>query len=167
MNEADRESTLLEMYKLHADLAEQAAAAREGLNKLYTGVVSSIIAASVLIQRMAPEAEAMWVLPVLGSVVSICWLMSMYSMTGRLSAKRAVLVELEASLPFEFLRRENEEFEKRGFVRRKWTGAAMPGLFLVICVAWLVALTGIEAASGQNESGTENATQGLHQPSPQ
>jgi len=166
MNESDKESTLLEIYKLHADLAEQAAASREGLNKLYTGMVSSIIAASVLIQRVAPEAEAMWMLPVLGMVVSICWLMSIHSMTGRLSAKQAVLVELEAKLPFEFLRRENEEFEKRAFVRRKWTGAAMPGLFLAICVAWLLVLTEKEAPSGPNESSTENATQDLHQPSP-
>ena len=37
--EEDEESrgTLLEVYKLHASLAEQAAASREGLNKLYTG----------------------------------------------------------------------------------------------------------------------------------
>ena len=167
MSKTDKESTLLEIYKLHADLAEQAAASREGLNKLYTGMVLSIITASVLIQRVAPSAEAMWVLPVLGIVVSICWLMSMHSMTGRLLAKQAVLVELEAKLPFEFLRRENEEFEEGGFFRRRWTGAAMPSLFLVICVAWLLALAGVEAANGQNKSGTGNATQGLHQPSSQ
>ena len=167
MNTADNEPTLMEIYKLHADLAERAAASREGLNKLYTGIVSSIIAASVLIQRVAPTAEAMWLLPTLGIAVSSCWLMSMHSMTGRLSAKQAVLVELEAKLPFEFLRRENEEFEKRGGVRRKWTGAFMPALFLLICVAWLVVLTGMGPANGNKESGTENATQGLHQLSPQ
>lgn len=166
MNAADNEPTLMEIYKLHADLAERAAASREGLNKLYTGIVSSIIAASVLIQRVAPAAEAMWLLPVLGAIVSSCWLMSMHSMTGRLSAKQAVLVELEARLPFEFLRRENEEFERRGGVRRKWTGAFMPVLFLLICLVWLVALTGIGSASGQKESGTENATQSLRQPPP-
>ena len=167
MNETGDGSTLLEIYKLHADLAEQAAASREGLNKLYTGMVSSIIAASVLIHRTAPNTEVIWVLPTLGVAVSICWLMSMHSMNGRLAAKQAVLVQLEAKLPFEFLRRENEEFEKRGFVRRKCTGAAMPIIFLLICVAWLLALTGIGAASRQNGLGTENATQGLHQLSPQ
>ena len=167
MKEPSNESALLEIYRLHADLAEQAAGAREGLNKLYTGVVSSIIAASVLIHRMAPTAEVMWVLPSLGVVVSACWLMSMHSMNGRLSAKQAVLVELEAKLPFEFFRRENEEFEEQCFVRRKWTGAAMPGMFLLICLVWLFALTRIEAAGCQNGLGTEDATQGLHQLSPQ
>ena len=59
MNETENEATLLEIYKLHADLAEQAASSREGLNKLYTGMVSPMIAASVLIQRVVPDAEAM------------------------------------------------------------------------------------------------------------
>ena len=167
MNEANKANERLEIYKLHAELAEQAAASREGLSKLYTGMVSSIIAASVVIQRVAPEAEAIWVLPVLGMVVSVCWLMSLHSMTGRLSAKHAVLVELEAELPFRFFEREDQEFNKGSFVRRKWSGAAMPVLFLAMCVAWLVASTGMQARDGgENESGSENATQGVHQPSP-
>ena len=160
----NREPALLEIYKLHAELAEQAAASREGLNKLYTGMVSSIIAASVLIQRVAPEAEAMWVLPVLGMVVSVCWLMSMHSMNGRLLAKHTVLVELEAELPFSFFGREDEEFRKGGFVRRKWSGAAMPTLFLAMCVGWLVALGGMQVRDGETELGSGEAAQGVHQP---
>ncbi len=109
----------------------------------------------------------MWVLPALGMVVSVCWLMSLHSMTGRLSAKQRVLVELEAELPFKFLEREDKEFKKAGFLRRKWSGAAMPVLFLAMCAAWLVASNEIWANEGEKESGTDNATQGLHQPSPQ
>ena len=111
------------------------------MNKLYTGVASSIIAASVLIRRVDLDAESLWVFPMLGIVVSICWLMSMHSMTGRLSAKQAVLVELEAMMPFEFLRRKNEEFEKQRSIRCKWTGKAKPFMFIVICAAWIWALT--------------------------
>ena len=164
MKESDKTTTLLEIYKVHADLAEQAAASREGLNKLYTGMVSSIIAASVLIQRVAPAAEAIWVLPVLGMVVSVCWLMSLHSMTGRLSAKHAVLVELETQLPFRFLERENKEFSSGGFVRRKWSGAAMPVLFLAMCVAWLVASTGLDKPNAQARSDTEKTVEGPRQP---
>ena len=46
---------------------------------------------------------------------------------------------LEAKLPFGFLCRE-EELNKRRFVRRKWTGLAMPGVFLILCAAWLTIL---------------------------
>lgn len=130
--------TLVEIYKLHADLAEQAATSREGLNKLYTGMVSSIIAASVLLQRFAPVAETNWILPCLGGVVSLCWMFSLDSMTGRLSAKHAVLVDLESRLPFSFFTQENEEFERRRFIRRKWSSALMPAVFLLICLGWLL-----------------------------
>ena len=136
MNDDREEATLIEIYKLHADLAEQAATSREGLNKLYTGMVSSIIVASVLLQRFAPGTETLWILPGLGVVVSICWMMSLHSMTGRLSAKHAVLVGLETMLPFDFFTQENNEFEKGWFVRRKWSSALMPAFFLLICVVW-------------------------------
>ena len=139
MNATDNH-LLFEMYKLHAELAEQAASLREGLNKLYSGMVTSVVAASVLIHRVAPDTEPVWVLPTLGIVVSLSWILSLHSVTGRLSAKHAVLVALEAKLPFDFLCREEEEFNKRRFVRRKWTGLAMPGVFLILCAAWLTIL---------------------------
>ena len=131
---------LFETYKLHAELAEQTAALREGLNKLYSGMVTSVVAASVLLHRVAPDTETVWVLPTLGIVVSLSWMLSLHSVTGRLSAKHAVLVVLEAKLPFDFLCREEEEFNKRRFARRKWTGLAMPGVFLILCAAWLTIL---------------------------
>ena len=91
MNAADNH-LLFEMYKLHAELAEQAASLREGLNKLYSGMVTSIVAASVLLHRVAPDTESVWVLPTLGIVVSLSWILSLHSVTGRLSARHAVLV---------------------------------------------------------------------------
>lgn len=137
MTDEANQAALIEIYKLHADLAEQAAASREGLNKLYTGMVSSIVAASVLFLRFAPGPEIGWVLPSLGVAVAICWMLSLGSMTGRLLAKHAVLVDLESRLPFEFFRQENEEFEKGGYVRRKWSSGLMPVFFLLVCLCWL------------------------------
>ncbi len=139
MSRQESKQVLLEIYKLHAELAEQAAASREGLNKLYTGMVSSIVAASVLFQRVAPEAKAVWMLPALGIIVSLCWLLSLHSMTGKLSAKHEVLLELEAELPFQFFEREEAKFGKAGPLRRKWSGAAIPVIFLVMCIACLLA----------------------------
>lgn len=136
----DNSLLLFETYKLHAELAEQAASLREGLNKLYSGVVTSIVAASVIVHRLVPETETVWVLPTLGIVVSLSWMLLLHSVTGRLSAKHTVLVALEAKLPFDFLCRENEEFDKRRLVRRKWTGLVMPGAFLILCAAWLAFL---------------------------
>ena len=66
MNANDRE-LLFETYKLHAELAERVAALREGLNKLYSGMVVGIVAASVLLHRLAPNAETTWLLPIVGN----------------------------------------------------------------------------------------------------
>ncbi len=141
MTEEEREAaTLFGIYKIHAELAERAASSRESLNKLYSGMVTAIVAGSVLIHRVAPDSDTMWVLPVLGIAISLSWMMSLHSTTGRLSAKHAVLLELESKLPFTFLERENTEFNKLRFVRRKWSGLLMPGTFLVISSAWLVTL---------------------------
>jgi len=46
---------LVETYKLHADLAERAATLREDFTKLYTGTVSAIVAAGILIHRLPAE----------------------------------------------------------------------------------------------------------------
>ena len=136
----DDSQLLFEMYKLHTELTERAAALREDLNKLYSGLVAGIIAASVLIHRFVPDADTVWVLPTLGILVSISWVLSLHSVTGRLSAKHNVLVAMEAELPFNFLGREDQEFNKRGFVRRKYTALVMPGAFLVLCTVWLTVL---------------------------
>ena len=136
----DRNHILFETYKIHAELGERVASLREGVNKLYTGMVTGIVTASVLLHRLVPDSATVWVLPTLGIVVALSWMLSLYSVTGRLSAKHAVLVALEAELPFDFLVREEAEFKKSRFLRRSRTGLAMPGTFLALCVAWLAFL---------------------------
>ncbi|MCY3812880.1 MAG: hypothetical protein OXH15_13880 [Gammaproteobacteria bacterium] len=128
---------LLEIYKLHAELAERAAALREDFTKLYTGTAAAIIGAEVLIRRLAVDsAELAWALPALGIVVSLSWLLSFRSATARLAAKLKTLTTLENELPFDFLRRENSVFGS-GFLRRKTTGSVMPVGFLIVCIVWL------------------------------
>ena len=129
------DNALLETYKLHADLAERAASLREEFTKLYTGMVSAIVAAGVLLHRLSPGTELTWVLPVLGMAVSISWLLSFLSVTARLSAKQKTLVALEQELPFAFLQRENDAFGP-WLLRRKITGSVMPVLFFSVCAYW-------------------------------
>ena len=110
-------------------------------------MVAGIVAASVLLYRTAPDTDTVWMLPILGILVSLSWMLSLHSLTGRLAAKHAILVSLEKNLPFDFLHREDEEFKNSRFLRRRWTAAAMPILFLLLCCAWLGFL--IEQTSGQ------------------
>ena len=65
---SDNEKDLLfELYKLYAELAERVSALREGLNKLYSGMVAGIVAASVVLHRLVPDTETIWVIPTLGN----------------------------------------------------------------------------------------------------
>lgn len=134
---SDDGQVLFDTYRLHTELAERVASLREGLNKLYTSVVTSIVAASVILYRLFPDAESVWVLPVLGIVVSLSWMFSLHSVTGRLSAKHEVLLILEEELPFKFLHKENDLFNRGRFLRRKYSGLMMPGGFLILSSAWL------------------------------
>ena len=129
-----------ETYKLHAELAERVASLREGMNKLYTGMVSGIIAASVAIHRINSDAETAWVLAALGIAVSVSWLLSISSVSGRLAAKGEVLRTMEQKLPFNFLTEEKRRFDEQGFLRRSRSLYVVPSLFLSICVLWLVVL---------------------------
>ena len=131
---------LFEIYKLHAELARDIDSNREGLNKIYVGMVTSIIAASVLLYRLVPDVETIWMLPVLGIVVSLSWMFSLHSITGKLCAKHDVLLALEMELPFQFFQREVREFEKGGFLRRRYSGLVMPIAFLALCIMWFAIL---------------------------
>lgn len=138
------DQTLFETYKLHAELAEHVAAQREGLNKLYSGMLISLAAASILIYRVAPSANMIWALPTLGILISFAWIFSIYSITGRLYAKHTVLLDLEKKLPFKFLSREQAVFKSHCFIKRKYSATLMPGAFLVLCAVWLLILFCLE-----------------------
>ena len=137
----DNSTILFEVYKLQSELAERISSLREGVNKLYSALVAGIVAASVLLHRLVPDTETIWVLPVLGMLASVSWMFSLQSVTGRLAAKHKVLLALEAELPFKFLDRENKEFEKASAIRRKHTELIMPGLFLILCIGWFAFLS--------------------------
>ena len=128
-----------ETYKLHAELAERVAHIRESLNRLYSGMVVGLVAAMVLVNRLAPETYMTWLFYALGVVISITWLLSMHSVRGRLKAKHAVLVTLEDKLPFDFLRQEEEEYNRGGWVlRRSLSGLVMPWFLLIYCIVQLI-----------------------------
>ena len=132
------ENLLFETYKLHAELAERAASLREDINKLYTGMVTAIIAATVLLQRLGANGDTQLLMPIVAILASLCWMLSLHSLTGRLTAKQKVLVTLEAELPFAFLKRENDEFNQSCYLRRKHTAWLMPAAFLGTCFIWLI-----------------------------
>lgn len=141
-DDSSRRRALLEVYKLHSELAERVASLREGVNKLHAGIVASIVAVSVLLHRVGYGSAVVWILPLLAIVTFVSWFASMSSVTGRLTAKSKVLkeLELELKLGFNFLAREEEEFQKGRALRRKFSGLLIPVLFAALCLVWIVVL---------------------------
>ena len=125
-----------EIYKLHAELARDIDSNRESLNKIYAGMVISIIAASAFLHRSVTDVENVWILLVLGIIVALSWMFSLHSLTRKLRAKHDVLLTLEKELSFNFFEQENIKFNKDGFLNRRHSASIMPIAFLALCVVW-------------------------------
>ena len=143
---ADIQRTMFETYRLHAELAERLASLREDVNKLHSGMVTGVVAATVIINRLTPQQgnspELAWVMPVLGIVVSLSWVMSFLSMNAKLTAKNDVLVALEEHIPFEFFQKEKCAYfggnRLKKFFTRKYIALIMPVLFAGLCLVILL-----------------------------
>lgn len=140
-----KEDRLFEIYKLHAELTERIASSRLNLNKLYTGLVTSIIAVYMLLSRLNPEFYNLdtnfpvkVALPVVGLLISLSWLMSIWNITGHLRAKNETLRELETDLPFRFLEIELSKFQEKRRPRNSTSSMIMPVSFIIICIIWIV-----------------------------
>ena len=136
----DNQKEIFEIYKLHSELAGRIDETREGLNKLYAGMITSIVAASILLFRFLPNADSIYLLPVLGALVSISWLFSLHSVTGKLTAKHKVLLELESKISFQFFKQEEDQYENHNFLRRKHSGLILPCGFFLVSIFWLIYL---------------------------
>lgn len=137
----DEQGIMFETYKLHAELAERLASLREDVNKIHSGMVTGVVAATVVVNRLTPQQgsspELAWVLPVLGIVVSVSWVMSFLSMNAKLTAKNDVLAALETHLPCDFFQQEKCAYFRgsslKTFFTRKYIALIMPVLFAVLC----------------------------------
>ncbi len=136
MSDIDRED-LFEIYKLHSELAQRIDEVREGLNKAYSSMVISIVAASILFYRLFPSVDYISLLPLLGALLSLSWAFSFHSVTKKLTAKHIVLLEIECKLPFQFFKRENNHYKSQKFLRRKYTGQILPAGFFLVSILML------------------------------
>ncbi len=115
---------ILELYKLHAELADRVSQRREGANRLYVGLltgVSILLAASL---RFGTGGIPLWIIitagGVLGAAIAVSWFIVIRSYRQLNTGKFAALDELESMLPFQFFRREWEILEKGENIKKYW-----------------------------------------------
>jgi len=110
MTESKR-TELLEIYKLHAELADRVSQRRDAANRLYISILSGLgVVASIFVKTDATESLSFVLLAVgiLGLVVSVSWWVVIRSYRQLNSGKFKALDELESKIAFPFFRREWE-----------------------------------------------------------
>ena len=142
---------LLEIYKLHAELADRVSQRRLATNRLYVSLMVGLLLFCGALLRI--DGEAAYVGPVLslvgavGVLLSGSWRWTIRSYQQLNSGKFKALLDLEESLSFRFFKQEWEHLgkgEKTDRYRRlsgversvPWTFLVV-ALVLTVCGAWL------------------------------
>ena len=133
---------LLEIYKLHAELADRVSQRREGANRLYVSLLIGLAVFVVTFLRfgtdsISTEAAMFWA-GVLGAVLAASWYVVIRSYRQLNTGKFNALQDLESHLAYPFFTKEWEllgEGKKRG---RYWkltiVETALPWIFFLLFV---------------------------------
>lgn len=133
---------LLELYKLHAELADRVSQRREGANRLYVSILTGLLVAVVAIIRWGGDdllTLTPWLLGgvgLLGAGLCASWYIVIRSYRQLNAGKFSALDELESQLVFPFFRREWELLEQGESFRKYWkltvAETTLPILFAVV-----------------------------------
>lgn len=121
MDTEKERSEILEIYKLHANIANSMKQGRETTRRLFFGLVAGLFAflANALKENVTPD-QFKFVLATgagAGAIFCIFWFSYMRYYNWSYEAKRRSLLELDKQLAYPFLKREAEYLAE---VERKW-----------------------------------------------
>ncbi len=120
----DRQEELLEIYKLHAELADRVSQRRESANRLYVSLLTAILVLLAAFLRYGTGAIPVHGILIAGGVVgallSASWYVVIRSYRQLNAGKFDALHELEEKLAYPFFKREWELLEKGKNRSRYW-----------------------------------------------
>lgn len=136
MSANDRDQ-LIEIYRLHVELADRVSQRREGANRLHVSLLVALFAFLAALLRFdlgnAPENLVLGILGAVGVLVSLSWFLVIRSYRQLNSEKFRVLHDLEERLPYQFFKREWDPQAKGGksnrYLRLTHVEAIMPLVF--------------------------------------
>ncbi len=95
---------IIELYKLHAELADRVSQRRERANQLYVSLLSALLVLAGLVTRFGVGGDAgtvvLLLLILVGCIVAISWGVVIRSYRQLNSGKFKMLHELEEQLPY-------------------------------------------------------------------
>ena len=144
MNDSNKKE-LLEIYKLHAELADRVSQRREGANRLYVSLLVGLALFLGLLFSFGVEGFPISILfqaaGIIGAVLSISWYIVIRSYRQLNSGKFAALHELEDKLAFPFFKREWELLGQGSKLSRYWkltiVETALPAIFFLLSITLL------------------------------
>ncbi len=118
---SEERQKLLEIYKLHAVLADNVSQRRAGANRLFVGLLTGIAALFAFFLRQGAgdlPADFITMLALIGIAICLAWWIVIRSYRQLNTGKFKTLQELEKQLPYEFFTREWEYLGKGANTRR-------------------------------------------------
>lgn len=141
----DERQELLEIYKLHAELADSVSRQRGAANRFYLLLMSGLtVFFSALLQfrNGVPLGVLMLSIGLLGTSLSIAWYIHIRSFRQLNTGKFGPLLELEEKLAYPFFTREWELLEEGKNPGKYWklsvVETIVPGIFGVAFLIMLV-----------------------------
>ena len=119
-----RQNELLEIYKLHSELADRVSQRREGTNRLYVSLLSGLaVFLAVLIRFGIGDTPLRIVLcfaGLIGALLAVSWYVVIRSYRQLNTGKFKALHELEAKLAYPFFKREWELLAEGKDMKSYW-----------------------------------------------
>ena len=134
-----RKQELLELYKLHAELADRVSQRREGANRLFVSLLVGLMLLLGISVRFGSDGVSLAIIllvaGIIGSVLSVSWYVVIRSYRQLNTGKFHVLHELERELTFPFFKKEWDYLKSGNEPGRYWkltiVETGLPAIFLV------------------------------------
>ena len=137
---------LLELYKLHAELADRVSQRREGANRLFVSLLTGLMVFLAALLRLGTGdlgANAVMVFfGLVGVMLSAAWFVVIRSYRQLNTGKFEALHELEQHIPYAFFQREWELLQEGRDFRRYWrltvVETSLPIIFFLLFLGVIV-----------------------------
>lgn len=138
----EQKQELLEIYKLHAELADRVSQRRDGANRLYVSLLVGLVLFAAAILRFGTDGLSVDVVlfwtGALGSILSVSWYIVIRSYRQLNTGKFNALQDMERQLAYPFFTKEWEllgEGKKRSrYWRLTVVETALPSALLLLFI---------------------------------
>ena len=127
---------ILELYKLHAELADRVSQRREGANRLFVSLLTGLLVFLAALLRFGTgdlgAGAVMGLFGAAGLLLSAAWFIVLRSYRQLNTGKFEALHELEKKLPYPFFAREWELLHEGRTFRKYWRLTVVETLLPII-----------------------------------